>query len=114
VVADRLAAEPPGPDPIDQERLLQECLGVGQQWLLQHRIAGAESVSLELFRTALRVADSRGLLAADTDLRRRQEFLDEVATLVSRADTIAELAREGTSMSTRPDISHPTPNGARS
>jgi glycerol-3-phosphate O-acyltransferase len=114
VVADRLAAQPPGPDPIDQESLLQECLGVGQQWLLQHRIAGAESVSLELFRTALRVADGRGLLAADADLRQRQEFLDEVAALVARADTIAELAREGTSMSTRPDVLHPIPSGARS
>ena len=113
VVADRLAAEPPGPDPVDQERLLQESLGVGQQWLLQHRIAGAESVSLELFRTALRVADSRELLAPDTDPRRRQEFLDEVAVLVARADTIAELARDGTSMSTRPDVSHPAPGGGR-
>ncbi len=95
VVADRLAAEPCDPEPVDEPRLLGECLAVGQQWLLQHRITSAESVSLELFRTALRVAGKRELLLADADADRRQAFADEVAADVARADAIAELARRG-------------------
>lgn len=93
VVADRLAAEPCDPEPVDEKRLLAECLGVGQQWLLQHRITSAESVSLELFGTALRVAKKRGLLEANADADRRQAFADEVTADVRRADAIAELAR---------------------
>ncbi len=95
VVADRLAAEPPDPAPVDEQRLLTDCLAVGQQWLLQHRITSAESVSLELFRTALRVAGKRGLLVGDADAGLRQDFTDEVAADVRRADDIAELARKG-------------------
>ncbi len=95
VVADRLAAEPADPEPVDQERLLTECLGVGEQWLLQHRIAGGESVSLELFRTALRVADSRGLLAGGTDPAVRAAFTAEIATDVRRADALGTLAWGG-------------------
>jgi glycerol-3-phosphate O-acyltransferase len=93
VVADRLAAEPPDPAPVDESRLLDDCLAVGQQWLLQQRITSAESVSLELFRTALRVAAKRGLLVGDADLGKRLEFADEVSADVRRADAIAELAR---------------------
>jgi glycerol-3-phosphate O-acyltransferase len=99
VVADRLGAEPPDPAPVDEERLLTDCLAVGQQWLLQHRITSAESVSLELFRTALRVAAKRGLLVGSMDNAAaagiRQKFFDEVAADVRRADDIAELARKG-------------------
>jgi len=95
VVADRLAAEPPDPLPVDENRLLTDCLAVGQQWLLQHRITSAESVSLELFRTALRVAGKRGLLVGDADQGKRRDFTDEVAADVRRSDAIAELARKG-------------------
>lgn len=95
VVADRLAAEPSDPQPVDEDRLLAECLAVGQQWLLQHRITSAESVSLELFRTALRVADQRGLLIANAPADRRRDLAAEVAADVGRADAIAELARRG-------------------
>lgn len=95
VVADRLAAEPCDPEPVDEQRLLAECLAVGQQWLLQHRITSAESVTLELFRTALRVAGKRELLLAGAAPARRRAFADEVAADVARADAIAELARRG-------------------
>ena len=95
VVADRLAAEPPDPAPVDEKRLLTDCLAVGQQWLLQNRITSAESVSLELFSTALRVAGKRGLLDGDATPGGRQAFRDEVDASVRRADAIAELARKG-------------------
>jgi glycerol-3-phosphate O-acyltransferase len=61
VVADRLAAA--GDEPVTEEELLTEALRVGRQWELQRRIASAESVSLELFRTAVRLAAHRDLLA---------------------------------------------------
>jgi len=95
VVADRLVAEPSDPAPADEERLLADCLAVGQQWLLQHRIAGSESVSLELFRTGLRVADGRGLLAGHTEAAKRRDFADEVAADVRRANAIGTLAWGG-------------------
>ncbi len=97
LVADRLVAagdaDVAGPD---QDDLLTEALHVGEQWELQRRIASAESVSLELFRTGLKLAGHRGLLTAEgaSDLaQRRTAFRDELAAHVARLGEIAELAR---------------------
>lgn len=91
VVGEHLARHPAG-EALDTERFLHECLGVAQQWYLQGRLANAESVSLELFRTALRLARHRGLLdARDPDVgRRRQDFATELRQTVQ---LIAELDR---------------------
>ena len=43
--------------------LLERCLGYGQQQVLQGKLHSAESVTLELFRNALKLADNKGLLA---------------------------------------------------
>ena len=94
IVADRLAAYED--ESFDEETFLQECLEVGKQWELQRRIASAESRSMELFKTALRLARHRELIDGvdDPDIaRRRREFADEIATAVRRVNTIAELAR---------------------
>ena len=94
IVADRLAAYED--ESFDEEAFLAECLEVGKQWELQRRIASAESRSMELFKTALRLARHRELVdgAAQADVaRRRREFADEIATAVRRVNTIAELAR---------------------
>ncbi|BBA87949.1 lysophospholipid acyltransferase [Mycobacterium pseudoshottsii] len=94
IVADRLAALED--ESFDEEAFLAECLDVGKQWELQRRIANAESRSMELFKTALRLARHRELVDgadfADVS-RRRREFADEVATATRRVNTIAELAR---------------------
>jgi len=63
VVADRLAAA--GDSAVAEADVLEEALQVGQQWELERRIASAESVSLELYKTALRLAAHRDLLAGD-------------------------------------------------
>ena len=63
VVADRLAAA--GDSAVNEADVLDEALRVGQQWELERRIASAESVSLELYKTALRLAAHRDLLAGD-------------------------------------------------
>ncbi|CCK59626.1 lysophospholipid acyltransferase [Mycobacterium canetti] len=94
IVADRLAAHED--DSFDEEGFLAECLQVGKQWELQRNIASAESRSMELFKTALRLARHRELVdgADATDIaKRRQQFANEIATATRRVNTIAELAR---------------------
>ncbi|ARG77548.1 glycerol-3-phosphate acyltransferase [Mycobacterium kansasii] len=97
IVADRLAACED--DAFDEQAFLAECLQVGKQWELQRRIANAESRSMELFKTALRLARHRELVdeAGYSDshdiAQRRREFADEIATAIRRVNAIAELAR---------------------
>ncbi|MEB4212064.1 lysophospholipid acyltransferase [Mycobacterium sp. 94-17] len=94
LVADRLAAYED--ESFDEDAFLAECLQVGMQWELQRRIANAESRSMELFKTALRLARHRELVDgfADPELtRRRRAFADEIATAIRRVNAIAELAR---------------------
>jgi len=93
IVADRLAAY--DDESFDEDAFLAECLEVGKQWELQRRIASAESRSMELFKTALRLARHRELVDGfdDQDVaQRRREFLDEIAAAVRRVNTIAGLA----------------------
>lgn len=93
IVADRLAAY--DDESFDEEAFLAECLEVGKQWELQRRIASAESRSMELFKTALRLARHRELVDGFSDVdvaQRRRDFADEIATAVRRVNTIAGLA----------------------
>ncbi len=100
LVADRLAAA--GSTVLDaaaQAALLTDALHVGGQWVLEHRIASAESVSLELFKTAMKLAGHRDLLAptdpsAIADLgSRRAAFLAEVSTVAGQLDRLAGLVQ---------------------
>src|SRR5271166_2591241 len=92
IVADRLAAHG---DDLDEQRFLAECLRVGKQWQLQGRIASAESVSLELYKTALRLARHRDLVDGSDPVldKQRREFAEQIATTTRRVKQIAELAR---------------------
>lgn len=93
-VADRLAALED--ESLDENAFLNECLELGKQWELQRRIASAESRSMELFKTALRLARHRELVdGSDSEqlAKRRQEFADEIATATRRVNAIAEIAR---------------------
>ena len=94
IVADRLADLDV---PYSEAEFLDDCVAVGQQWALQGRITSDESVTLELFKTALRLADHRGLLDSETpDLGKlRHAFADEIAETTARIDTIAEFHRAG-------------------
>ncbi|PUA80975.1 lysophospholipid acyltransferase [Nocardioides currus] len=94
IVADRLADLDV---PFSEAEFLDDCVAVGQQWSLQGRITSDESVTLELFKTALRLADHRGLLESDApDLdKRREAFADEIEQTMARIDTIAEFHRAG-------------------
>jgi glycerol-3-phosphate O-acyltransferase len=93
VVAGRLAAWP-ADEPFDEGRFLAECLRVGRQWALQKRLAGEESVSLELFKPALHLARHRGLTGPDSPglAKQRADLLTEVLETIRRVDVIAAIA----------------------
>ena len=63
VVAERLTELDPGAT-VDEGELLERCAAVGRQLLLQGRLHGPESLSQELFSSALRLARNRGLVDA--------------------------------------------------
>ncbi|HWN25502.1 MAG TPA: glycerol-3-phosphate 1-O-acyltransferase [Actinomycetospora sp.] len=97
VVAERLAEHDPD-TPVDEDALLDRCAAVGQQLLLQGKLHGPESLSRELFASAVRLASNRGLLAPSSTPRegepdlatRRRTFAAEVRGVVERVVTIDE------------------------
>jgi glycerol-3-phosphate O-acyltransferase len=90
LVADVLTAD----DTVsDQAEVTRRALGLGRQYVAQHRLMGTESVSVLLFQTALQLASNRGLLETGGDAAaRRAEFLDELRRLVRRLDLVEDLA----------------------
>jgi glycerol-3-phosphate O-acyltransferase len=79
---------------LDEQRFIGQCLLTGRQWALQRRIASEESVSAEMFRTALRLARHRDLVeAGGPDLTaRRQAFVDGILAVRRRIDQISRRA----------------------
>jgi len=97
VVAERLAARPPG-EPVVEKAFLDECSGVGQQMLLQGRLHGPESLSRELFGSALKLAGNRDLRRqADSPAeqeevaQQRQAFAAQLGDVVRRVIRIDEI-----------------------
>ena len=72
--------------------VVREALGLGRQYVAQHRLRSSESVSALLFQTALQLARNRGLLEGDDLAARRAAFLAELRDLVRRLDRIEDLA----------------------
>jgi glycerol-3-phosphate O-acyltransferase len=98
VVAEQLAAAD-ATEELDEQQFLAGCLRVGRQWALQRRLASEESVSAEMFRTALQLARHRGLIASDDPSlgKRRKAFADELREVRRYVAEIADIAsREGT------------------
>ena len=93
VVAARLADRDPV-SPVDQDALVQECLGIAKQDWLMHRLHSPESISRDLMQGALKLADNRGLLAVGgEDLRaQREEFRDELRAAVERIGVVRRAA----------------------
>jgi glycerol-3-phosphate O-acyltransferase len=94
VVAECLLARPVRAG-VDEGAFLRECLEVGQQLRLQRRITSGEALSTELFRSALKLAENRGLLdARDPELTAaRQAFVDELREFVRRIRVVATIDR---------------------
>ncbi|MCA1008183.1 glycerol-3-phosphate 1-O-acyltransferase [Rhodococcus hoagii] len=89
VVADHLLDAPVAPD-FDEKAFLSECLALAQQRRLRQQIASSESISSELFATALQLARNRRLIENDDPSVEagRRAFADEVRTLVRRVREI--------------------------
>jgi glycerol-3-phosphate O-acyltransferase len=81
-----------GEDAIDDKgSFLSQCLKTGNQQLLQGHVLSAESISKSLYETGLKLADYRGLLAANQE-GARQEFHQEFCRISSRLDEILSIA----------------------
>src|SRR5215469_2856708 len=96
VVAERLAARSPG-QPVPEKEFLDECGGVGQQMLLQGRLHGPESLSRELFASALKLAANLDLLGPGGDdlAQRRRAFAGRQHEEVARLILIDEIDAAG-------------------
>jgi len=92
IFAQRLAAKEERV-PVDEDALLSECVGVGRQLLKQRRVNSAESVSLDLFRSALKLAHNRGLVELDGEVLadRRRQFAEEIGAAVDSVQKLREL-----------------------
>jgi glycerol-3-phosphate O-acyltransferase len=95
VVADQLATLPPG-EPLVEKAFLDDCIGRGRQYRLQQRIHSPESVSKELFATALQLAASRRLVEPGGEglAEQRQAFAAEIDEVVRRIGQVERLALE--------------------
>ncbi len=92
VVADELVRWDVGRE-VDRERLMEKCLGFGQQQVLQRKLHSPESITLELFRNALKLAEHRGLLTGTGRevLQRRRAFASDLHEIVRDLETLARL-----------------------
>jgi len=94
VVSEALAGKDPQV-PLDERLFLDKCLGLGEQLLLRGRLHRADSVSRELYATALRLARHRGLVEGGTGevAEARAEYAEEVRSVLGRLSRIADLER---------------------
>ncbi|MFI7587264.1 glycerol-3-phosphate 1-O-acyltransferase [Spongisporangium articulatum] len=92
VVADRLAARDPRVE-VEPKAFFTECEGMGRQLLMQGRLRSEESLSRELFASALQLAEGRGLLrTGEPDLaERRVAFHSEIVDVVRRIELAEEI-----------------------
>lgn len=92
VVARVLAGREPR-EAIDQAQFLDECLGVGRQLLLQGQLHGSESISKELYGSALQLAANRDVVDPGREEVReaRQAFLAEIEELLERVSYIGRM-----------------------
>jgi len=97
VVAERLAAADASEE-FDEQRFIAGCLRLGRQWAMQRRLASEESVSAEMFRTALKLARHRGLVTSDDPSldKRRRDFADELREVRQYLAEIADIASRET------------------
>jgi glycerol-3-phosphate O-acyltransferase len=74
----------------DTDALVNSCLGIGRQLVLQGEVTQPDSVSKDLYAEAARLADNRGLLAEGTLGGRRALVaeLEEVIGWAERASTL--------------------------
>lgn len=81
---------------VAEQELLKRCLRLGRQWSLQHRIT-EESVSGEMFSTAVKMARHRGLLdteaPAEEVAQRRRALVTELDGLQASIEELGRIRR---------------------
>ncbi|QDQ91210.1 glycerol-3-phosphate 1-O-acyltransferase [Rhodococcus sp. WB9] len=80
----------------DEKAFMTSCLALAEQRRLRQQIGSSESISAELFTTALKLARNRGLVEpnAENMAARRVEFEAELQTLIDRVLRIRAIAHE--------------------
>jgi glycerol-3-phosphate O-acyltransferase len=93
VVGDALEARDYRLD-VDEKPFRDDCMALGKQYRLQHRIRSPESVSTVLVDTAIRLARNRDLLGGGgiDQLARRRVFADDIRDVIRRIDAVEALA----------------------
>jgi len=92
VVADALAARDPDAT-ADDAQLLDECLGLGRQYVLQRRLGHPEAVSRHLFAAGLQLARHRGLCEAGPEVAlRRTTFAVQLHGVLRRLQVVHDVA----------------------
>ena len=97
VVAEELADSDPHNE-IDEKLFFGRCLRLAKQWALQHRIASEESISVEMFSTALKMARHRGLLDGDPSNagEKRKQLVRELTELQCAIESLAAMGNAPT------------------
>lgn len=94
IVADRLAAHPVT-KPVDKKTLIEQCVTVGRQYLLQQRLRNPECVSREIFGNALALASNRDLLKPGKGVAKaRAAWLEEMTLVVKQVAAIDEFDQQ--------------------
>ena len=92
VVADAMASADAS-TPLDESALLDQCMGLGQQYLLQGRLRSPEAVSRHLFRAGIELARNRGLWSAVAGIDdRRREFAAGLQAVLRRLSVVHRIA----------------------
>jgi len=81
---------------VEQDALVTKCMDIGQQLWLQHLLHNPESISKDLFKNGLQLADNLGLLEpGDAELKeKRAAVAKELQGYVDKVSVIRHLARE--------------------
>jgi glycerol-3-phosphate O-acyltransferase len=92
VVADVMASGDAS-RPFEESDLLDQCMGLGQQYLLQGRLRSPEAVSRHLFRAGIELARNRGLWSPAEGLdHRRREFAESLQAVLRRLSVVHRIA----------------------
>ncbi|MDQ6837710.1 MAG: hypothetical protein M3137_05050, partial [Actinomycetota bacterium] len=94
VVADRLAAA--GDAMVEEDNFVASCLAVGRQYQLQRRIVSGEAISVELFKTGLKLAANRGLCDPENPERAqgRVALVAELHDVLRRLELLTRWERQ--------------------
>jgi glycerol-3-phosphate O-acyltransferase len=78
----------------DKPKFISECLGAAQARRLRQQLDHSESISGELFDTALQLAENRDLIDSSSDgiARRRRDFALEIDEWARKVRTIRDMA----------------------